>query len=409
MLMAHETLSMIRQFLSYGREQWEPAEKIQAGRLQCLLESARKTEYYGAAIPPSASDNGIWPIKPTDKEDVISNPERFLSAPKSSLRPAKTSGSTGSYAIVYLDSATLIQRTAFRLFIESQFGRSPLDLAVQIHGSCPKPSALSKFGIFRKKFLSVFDKDEDNFRELYASGANVFGSYTSALSVMARYNNRLEKPLRMKLVFSYGEVLTQEARRFVEESFSCPLFQLYGSTEFGPIAFECPEERKLHVNSGAFLVELVDSKNRPSASGEILVTSLVNRSMPLLRYRIGDRAAWGRCGCGRSWPVLESIEGRTDDFAVLPSGKLRSAFSFFGPYAAPNLKGYQIVQETPGLFVFKYEAWPPGITESSRKNIIKHLKTATLGEDVHFELQEVESLPKESTGKLRHFISRVKK
>jgi phenylacetate-CoA ligase len=226
---------------------------------------------------------------------------------------------------------------------------------------------------------------------------------------MARYNNKLETPLKMKLAFSYGEVLTPSTRKFIEGSFSCPVFQLYGSTEFGPIAFECPEERKLHINSNSFILELADSNGKPSKTGEVLVTSLVNRTMPLIRYRIGDWASWGKCSCGRTWPVLDSIKGRVDDFATLPSGKLRSAFSFFGPYKAPNLKGYQIVQETRERFIFKYSTWPPGITETSRKNILDHLRAATLGEDIEFELQEVDELPKESTGKLRHFISKLEK
>ncbi len=407
--MSHDSIKFLKHFLALRKEQWNPVEELQNKGLAQLREAARKTKYYGSKIPPPGSSFDLASFAPTDKNDVISNPEQFLAVPMATLKPAKTSGSTGNYAIVYLDQETLIKRTAFRIFLESEFGRSPHDLAIQIHGSCPKASLPSRFGLYRKKFLSIFDSDDGNFEALRKSGATVFGSYASALTVMAAHNNRLETPLRMKLMFSYGEVLNSEARKFIEESFSCRVFQLYGSTEFGPIAFECPEERKLHVNAGSFMVELVDSKNRPSKSGEVLVTSLVNLAMPLIRYRIGDLATWGKCSCGRTWPVLDSIQGRIDDYAVLPSGKTRSAFSFFGPYKAPNLKAYQIVQEKRDKFLFRYVSWPPGLSKASKEEIKRRIKVACLGEDAGVELQEVESLPKGRTGKLRHFISKVAK
>jgi phenylacetate-CoA ligase len=62
------------------------------------------------------------------------------------------------------------------------------------------------------------------------------------------------------------------------------------------------------------------TKGAAGESGELVVTSLVNRAMPLIRYRIGDRASWptadSACGCGRTLPLLEGVEGRALDRLV---------------------------------------------------------------------------------------------
>ena len=407
--MPRDLIRLLLDYSSLKKEQWKSSETLQAGRLARLLDSARRTRHYADMLPPPGHPPDFSSIRQTAKEDIVSCPERFLTVPASSLWPARTSGSTGLHTTVYLDEKTLVQRTAYRLFIESEFGRSPSDLAVQIHSSPHPPSFLSRFGLFRKEYLSVFDDDLKNLEKIAASGARVLGTYASTMSMLASLNGQLENPLRLKLAFCYGDMLNQETREYIEDSFSCPVFQFYGSTEFGPIAFECPEERKLHVNSGSFILELVDSKGRPARTGNILVTSLINHAMPLIRYRIGDVASWGSCSCGRAWPVLESIQGREDDYLVLPSGTVRSAMALFGLYKVPHLKAYQIVQEKPDLFVFKYVPRPPGFPESSKSIVSEKIKSGCLGEDVEVVFLEVDDLPKGSTGKLRQFISKVKR
>jgi phenylacetate-CoA ligase len=268
---------------------------------------------------------------------------------------------------------------------------------------------MSKFGIFRKKILSVFDSEEKNLAALRKSKSKVLSGYTSTIAIMAKLNMESGNPLKMKHVFCYGEVFGPETRELIESSFSCPVYQLYGSNEFGPIAYECPEEHKLHINSGTFLLELVDSKNKPSKSGEVLVTSLINHGMPLLRYRIGDRSSWGKCSCGRTWPILDSIEGRSDDFIMLPGGKLRSAFSLFCLYDIPGLKEYQVVQEAEDYFLFRHVPTGHTLPNPSKMEIIDKIHRAALGQKVHIDFEQVNSIPRGRTGKRRSVVSKVAK
>src|SRR6185295_14515719 len=89
---------------------------------------------------------------------------------------------------------------------------------------------------------------------------------------------------------------------------------VYSSEECGQIALQCPEHEQYHVQSESVLVEVLDDEGRPCAPGTIgrvVLTTLQNFAMPLIRYDIGDFAEPGpACPCGRALPVLTRIVGR---------------------------------------------------------------------------------------------------
>ncbi len=411
--MPHDLVQFVRDYSDIKKEQYsESLASLQAQRLEKLIESAKQTPHYGSMLmemPAKETIQSLDAIPPTEKNSVVASPSSFLTSPPESLRAIRTSGSSGIPVGVFADSRTLIHRTAYRFLIESTFGRSPFELAVQVHDVIYPKTLMSKLGLYRKTFLSVFDSEEKNLETLMKSKSKVLSGYTSTIAIMAKLNAESKNPMKMNHVFCYGEVFGPETRALIQDSFSCPVYQLYGSNEFGPIAYECPEGGKLHVNSGAFLIELVDSKNETSNSGEVLVTSLVNHGMPLLRYRIGDRSMWGKCSCGRTWPVLDSIEGRSDDFIMLPGGKLRSAFSLFCLYGIPGLKEYQIVQEDEGHFVFKHVPTGDALPSSSKTEVINKIHRAMLGAPVHVDFEQVESVPRGTSGKRRSVVSKIAK
>src|SRR5262249_47435456 len=101
------------------------------------------------------------------------------------------------------------------------------------------------------------------------------------------------------------------------------VFNRYGCREVSVIASECDRHTGMHVNADCLLVEIVDDAGKPADAGRIIVTDLLNRSMPLIRYEIGDVGTWaqGGCPCGRSLPRLAAVEGRTTDFLVLSDGR----------------------------------------------------------------------------------------
>jgi phenylacetate-CoA ligase len=85
--------------------------------------------------------------------------------------------------------------------------------------------------------------------------------------------------------------------------------------------------------------------------GEITVTGLNNLAMPLIRYRTGDLASWSAesCACGQSFPVVQQIVGRQNDYIVSPAGELTSGTSaVFGLKLMPEILYFQLIQRELG-------------------------------------------------------------
>ena len=118
----------------------------------------------------------------------------------------------------------------------------------------------------------------------------------------------------LKGVAVTGAALTSEGRSECRAAWHVEPAEIYSADEIGPIALQCPAEPALHVQSEAVLLEVLDAAGQPCAPGtpgRVVVTPLHNFSMPLLRYALGDLAAWGPpCPCGRGLPVLSRIPAR---------------------------------------------------------------------------------------------------
>ncbi|MEW6722394.1 MAG: AMP-binding protein [Candidatus Micrarchaeota archaeon] len=418
--MRPQFLPFLKYFLELRSQQRKSPESVrQAGQglLERALGWAKDTKYYsgrmeGMPLRDITEDLSLLP--PTPKEDVQANPGAFLrvGAVPDALLALKTSGTTGTPLELMVDQDALNHRVALKYAVETGFGLSPFDLFAEISHKAPEPHPLiSRTGLFRRAALSVFDDERKNFAEIRRLRPRVLGWYPSAITVLAMLNARQGRPLRLKSVFCGSEMLSDNARAFISESFSCPVFNHYGAVEFAAIAWECPEEHSLHVNSTSCRVEIVDSKGKPkkSGTGDILITGLRNSAMPLIRYRIGDRGSWGReCGCGRGLPVLKTLEGRANDVLVLPSGKLRNPVSIDIMYGIPGIRAYQIVQEREDHFVFNYVPDGAGMPESSEKEVRERVARACLGERVRVEFCPLESIARGGSGKMRTVISKVK-
>jgi phenylacetate-coenzyme A ligase PaaK-like adenylate-forming protein len=121
------------------------------------------------------------------------------------------------------------------------------------------------------------------------------------------------------LVVTFSEMRTPEMLEVIRRAWEVEPYEMYATTETGPTASECSEHSGLHVFEDCAILELVDSENRPVAHGQmsdkILVTSLGNRTQPIIRFEITDRLAISDapCSCGRTFRRLIKIEGRSDD------------------------------------------------------------------------------------------------
>lgn len=383
--------------------------KLQAGLFKSLVASASRTGFYhriekGPRGMPS--EIGDFPI--TEKEDLRLDPASFISRGAESSYKARTSGSSGVPVEVHSDADALAFRHAFSIASLLDSGAAPLGLCARIHRLENKPGAVRFRYFFRMLGLSLFDDTNANLARLRKAKPSTLICCSSYAGMMAAENLGEREPLSFRSVVCGSESLQTESRKRLSESFSCPVFEVYGCHEFGFMAWECPEEHSMHVNS-RIMLEIVDRGGKPvkGGPGDVLVTALHNRAMPLIRYRIGDRASWGKgCACGRGTPVLSSIEGRTNEVFVLPDGRIRPSSCFFNIEPVfDGVNAYQLVQERDGHFVLKYVPFGKGLGESARKEVASIIRKACLGAEVRVEFEEAESLPREKSGKFRKFIS----
>jgi phenylacetate-CoA ligase len=410
-------LGILRHFLSFKREQWyerDDFEKLQRKKLERLLHSASRTDHYSFLSPhlisEAVSDLSVLPI--TTKEMLRDNGSLFInkSAPRESLFSIKTSGSSGMPTEIFLDRHTIEWRIASGFAVTTEFGRSPSDILVEIlnRGHTPHP-LLQAARIYRMVPLSKFDGDEHNYSRLRSLKANLLGRNPTNLIAIARLNDESPDPLKLKSVYCTAELLTSQARKILSDSFSCPVFDHYGATEAGSLAFECPEEHRLHVSSSS-IIEILDSKGKPKKSGvgQIALTPLENHAMPFMRYLVGDRASWGKeCPCGRGFPVLKALEGRTEDMIRLPGGRETSPRFLDLLWGVRDVLMYQIVQESEDSFLFFYCSRQP-ISRESMEFVISLLERGCRIKGLRVSFERVESIAQDPGGKIRTFMTRVR-
>ena len=168
------------------------------------------------------------------------------------------------------------------------------------------------------------------------------------------------------------------------------------------------------------LVEFVDETGECVSfgePGEIVITGFSNHIMPLIRYRIGDSGTQtDRIGdCGRSWPLIKDIQGRLDDYLVLPSGRkiswlylIRAIYDIFFRENVLAISQYQIVQERKDkvvLSLVRGREFKPEILRQIKWAL--KLEFSRLGEDLEIVTQIVDDIPRERTGKRRTLISKI--
>lgn len=214
----------------------------------------------------------------------------------------------------------------------------------------------------------------------------------------------------LRTINALGETVSEDTRALCQAVFGVPIIDIYSGVEPGMIALQCPNHNHYHVASEAVLLEVLDSNNNPCPPGQIgrvVVTSLHNFAMPLIRYEMGDLAeAGGSCDCGRGLPVLNRILGRTRDLVRLPDGQTR--FAHFGLKqlsAIPAIRQYRLAQVALDRMEFRIHA-SRELTAAERARMTENLH-AGLGYPFAVDFTYVDELPRTAGGKYHDFISEL--
>src|SRR5438067_9862436 len=131
--------------------------------------------------------------------------------------------------------------------------------------------------------------------------------------------------------------------------------------------------------------------------------------MPLIRYQIGDVVVPSerRCKCGRGLPLIQRIEGRDADYVLTPAGRLISGISLTENFALliPGTAQVQIVQESITQLRIRLVV-DDCFGDTSRVKIAELVRD-TFGESVRHDVELVDAIPQEPSGKYRFCISKV--
>jgi phenylacetate-CoA ligase len=398
------------------RNQWKPPEELERMQLQALQalvsHAAMHVPHYRKTLNGlnirSLDDLAAIPL--TAKPDVQKDPGMFVSDafPIPKLSRHQTSGSSGTPLTVYYSAEDGIRAAALRMHWLTDNGVGSFDRQANVTYYKYKDSFIQRLGVFKVHYLSMMDAVGDALRSLASLKPSVIISTPSFILPIAIANLEAGSPVRVRKVFTSGEMLTTGARELIKKSFSCSVSDRYGTIEAGPVAWEC-EKGSLHVFSDSILVEILDDKGNPvrgGESGEIVLTTLCKRSMPFIRYSIGDRAAWGpKCQCGRNFPVIKGLEGRMNGMLTLPSGRLFSATTVGAALRhLPGIICFQTIQERQDHL--RIRVVKDGSHNLTREQIAGAVLRA-LPEPIGIEVDETGRIEPEKNGKIRDFISKI--
>ncbi len=295
-------------------------EQYQFDKLrELLIHSASNSRYYkekyeSAGFDPasvrSLSDMGRIPT--VTKQDLITNvaaihvrnyPEKLFFS--------ETSGSTGKPLVFYRNKDWDAWHRASIYRGYHWHGVDPWERNGYLWGynfsmkrrikTIFLDSLQNRFRIFSYK-----DDDIDQFIAKLEKAEYLSGYSSMIYELAKRVNKRpeIKKRINLKMVKGTSEKIFDKYQVEVQEAFGRKMISEYGAAEAGIIAFECPKGA-MHVNMETIIVEEVNN--------EIVVTNLVSKSFPIIRYRLGDYIALEKdkqCACGMRHHVIKEVLGR---------------------------------------------------------------------------------------------------
>lgn len=417
--MISNSLRIAGNLISLLRSQWWRKDKIRSYQADALVRAltfaVKAVPYYRRlGVDPnsirSAADLQRFPV--LTKQLLQANQADLLAdgLTLESCETSRTSGSTGEPTTTAFDRRTWLlckYTLKIRRLLAYGIGIGKRVLLVsELHPEeieeISKSGVLGRRLLFGQEHVSIHEPVQNVIPILETYRPNAIYAFPSYVAELLEYCERNDVNLRgTDVVFTSSEVLGSALRARISEAFGAEVCDVYGSTEFKEVAWQC-RERRYHVNFESTWVEIVEEGD--DGLGTLLLTTLVNRAMPLIRYRVGDRARLGEgpCDCGRQGPWIESVSGREVDMLILPDGRRISPYLLTSIVETDaSIRRYQIVQIRPSQLEVRYISPEPDAVDcdSLSEDLGKLLGAVTTVEFV-----SVSSLPRTPGGKQKVFI-----
>ena len=385
----HEFLKELR-----SHESWTSDQILshQGHALQKIINHARATVPFYADYPPlevkSPEDVANYPVLP--REVVRNDPDAFVTRNIESGECIRvgTTGTTGASLRVAYTELVARRNWAFHMRRWAWAGVRPLTPRITFFGSRVIPPERNQPPFWthnvseRQVLVSIFHLSESNVHHyvdfLRSQSGKVLEGFPSVLAILSDFVLTAGKSIPMKAVFTDGEPLYPFLREAIEKAFETRVSDLYGNTEACGLIHEC-EYGRMHAAPDYAYLEILDENDRAVEKGQegfLVWTGFINETMPLIRYRIGDRGCWEDgepCSCGRAFPAVVPTITRDSDLLWCPDGRI------FSPRAlnqalksAKSLRFCQLVHDEPGHVVVRGVASSPDAYEEVmviRKNL----------------------------------------
>lgn len=416
------------------REFFSPKEwqAWQAEKLSALLPAcARYVPYYqqtwNAAQKQAALRGDLQGLPLLGKAALRENARAFLRSDLPLPRGSQeffTSGSTGTPISSFYSPAEVRRALALRESRSVNWAGVSFELPrATFSGRLVEPDPHSRGPFYRfnlaekQVYFSAFHLRPDTaptYLQALLKHNIAWGTgYAVSFFLLAKFfiQAGLQPPPQLRAIITTSEKLTPEMRTVMQQAYGCRIYEEYSSVENAIFASEC-EYGRLHVSPDVSVVEILrpdGSPSTPGEPGEVVVSTLSREAHPLIRFRLGDLAAWEdpavACPCGRSMPVLREIVGRLEDVVLGPDG--RQMVRFHGIFAhQPHIVEGQIVQEA--LNRIRVRVVPAdGFGQADEQDIIQRVQQR-LGPEVAVCVETVPAIPRTQAGKFRAVISLLK-
>jgi phenylacetate-CoA ligase len=336
-----------------------------------------------------------------------------------------TSGSTGKPVFIYIDLFTSIRSLiAFARVLKTLEGSWRKSRIILIIDSRPGSIENTWFvdnGIpFLKKFtklenikyLDIGLKPEKIIQDINKFNPDFIGSDPNMLRQLSYLKKiGLGEDIQPNYIFSGTSILDKYTKNYIENAFNSKVIDTYGTTEGGPIAFQCINGN-YHVNSDFVFLEFLDDENKKvtfNTPGQLVITKLYGYGTPIIRYNGVDDIVTPtniNCNCGITTQIIKQIEGRSTDLILLPSGKTLSPLILTGIPAkimddsnSYKIKQFQIIQrkidELELLVVIDEKLRDVGIPINDLFIEMKKRISRKIGNEINVKITETDKIQKD--------------
>jgi phenylacetate-CoA ligase len=320
-----------------------------------------------------------------------------------------TGGTSGVPLQYYMDKERWALLRAYQIWGMGLAGYSFGDpLAIVAGGSLlPNRSdvmAMVRNAVERRSCALGVHMDTETARSIYRMLIRrkirfIYG-YPSILSLLALEFEKLGLTIDgITSVITTAEMLQPVYRATIERVFRCKVYDDLGCGDGGYLGFECHLHHGYHYNALESILNVRD----PDAQGigPVVITNLWNRATPFIRYENGDLLSLGstHCGCGRGFPIIREIRGRTGDILRFANGRSVAAPALTLVFSEMPIDAWQVVQTTDNAVEVRLLSRTE-ISEKHKKRIESVLRYH-LGDEVTFTINRVQKLETTAGGKLK--------